>query len=274
MKRLFKVIAGVLLVGLLAGCSSSAGGSDDDDSGNKMPSQAELVAARKAAYRELVGTKWRIDEYDTVTDYSPAVMVFADDSILFDNVQHSVSFYQNVFLPSEVDAKIKKFEGTIYFLIDSKYIGLDTDFTGKDSFILKYYDSYDNIQFKSYCKDLSYGGNPGGEGNDASYAGTYSYTGATGNEMNGSVTLADGSWSYSGSKTNMAAKNGSYTTSGSKVTFKWSASGYDMSDTFTVSDMGSGKVKLVCDNSVNSMFLNMVFGMAGAGKTEIVLSKN
>ena len=76
------------------------------------------------------------------------------------------------------------------------------------------------------------------EGDTSSVNGTYSFSNANGTQKNGSITLSDGNWTYSGSKTN-APSGGTYTVSGSDITFSWTANGYAVSTTVTVSTSGS-----------------------------------
>lgn len=223
-------------------------------------------AYKDSLIRELSNTKWLLDDSRTG---SPDMITFLDDSIVLENNQYPLDFNSNIFLPDEVDSHAKKLYSEIYFSVNNKYYGFE-GFEGNYS-ILRYYTS-NTTEARSYIKDASFtGGGAGGSQSDSSVEGFYSYTGATGSEMDGSITLADGSWTYSGSKTNMAAKNGKYTENDSKVTLKWTASGYDVEETFTLTDMGEGKVKWVSDNAYTSTFLSMVFGIAG--KTEVVLGK-
>lgn len=267
MKKILSVLVAALFLGMaFVGCSDPSDDNSNDNGGKG--NSAELLAKKKALYDQLSGTRWIIDDSRTG---SPDAIIFADDSITFDNVQHSLSLNGNVYLPEEVDAHTKELDSKIYFYVDSTYYGFETFGTDNKDGILRYYTATTE-EARNYVKDTSYiGGGAGGSQSDSSVAGSYSYTGATGSEVNGSISLADGNWSYSGSKSNMAAKSGTYTVNDSKVTLKWTASGYDVEETFTLTDMGEGKVKWVSDNAYTSTFLSMVFGIAG--KTEVVLGK-
>lgn len=79
-------------------------------------------------------------------------------------------------------------------------------------------------------------------------------------KKNGTVSLADGNWSYNGEKTNAAATSGTYTVNGSKVTVSWIASGMDLSETFTLTKDGSIST-WVSEESGASPFLVMLFGI-------------
>lgn len=105
------------------------------------------------------------------------------------------------------------------------------------------------------------GGNQQGSTSTESLTGTYSFTGASGYEKSGALTLtSDGTWSYSGEKSNIAASSGTYTVSGSKVTFFWNANGYDVSESFTVTNSGSSS-EWRSDSNGTSTFLSMVFNV-------------
>lgn len=105
------------------------------------------------------------------------------------------------------------------------------------------------------------GGNQQGSTSTESLTGTYSFTGASGYEKSGALTLtSDGAWSYSGEKSNIAASSGTYTVSGSKVTFFWNANGYNVSESFTVTNSGSSS-EWRSDSNGTSTFLSMVFNV-------------
>ena len=60
--------------------------------------------------------------------------------------------------------------------------------------------------------------------------------------------------------TRSAASSGTYTVSGSKVTFFWNANGYDVSESFTVTNSGSSS-EWRSDSNGTSTFLSMVFNV-------------
>ena len=280
MKRFLSYILVVLCMGsIFISCTNPTTPTNADnsnnnatDENNKNVIKEELLPQKKALYKELSGTKWLLD-YDHGT---PKVIIFSDDSISFDNVQYSINFNTNVFLPEEVSSYIKQLNCPIYFYLGKNYYGFE-DWSSNYP-LLRYYTSQEEQKLILYKKDTSYNpnspnNNNGNSGslNESSVAGSYSYTKATGIETNGKITLSNGNWSYSGSKVNMAATSGSYVLNGSKITFKWTRKGINFEDTFTVSDLGNGSVKWVCDDSTNSTFLNMVFGMVN---TSVVLEKS
>ena len=107
------------------------------------------------------------------------------------------------------------------------------------------------------------GGQPG-EGGAAT--GSYAFNNATGSQANGSVTLTDdGKWSYTGDKMNPAASEGTYTVSGTKVTLSWTAAGYELSESFTITVDGSTAV-WKSDSDYVSSFFSMLFGVASGNE--------
>ena len=96
--------------------------------------------------------------------------------------------------------------------------------------------------------------------NDCTIIGTYSFTNATPPQMNGSITLSNGNWSYSGEKSSPAASNGTYTVSKNEITVNWNASGYEVSETFTITESGSNST-WKSKNTVTSTFFSMLFGV-------------
>ena len=95
---------------------------------------------------------------------------------------------------------------------------------------------------------------------DISVAGKYTFANATPPQMNGSISLSDGKWSYSGEKSSPAASSGTYTVSKNKITVKWNASGNEVSETFTITESGSEST-WKSDNSGVSTFFSMLFGV-------------
>lgn len=112
---------------------------------------------------------------------------------------------------------------------------------------------YENTNFNFLYKVS--GSGSGSEGDASSVNGTYAFNSATGSQSNGTITLSDGNFTYSGGKSN-APSNGTYTVSGSDITFSWTASGYSVSTTVTVSKDGSS----VTLSSSEVLFFSTFFG--------------
>lgn len=110
-----------------------------------------------------------------------------------------------------------------------------------------------------------------GEGSEdvSSLNGIYTFNSATGSQSNGTITLSDGNFTYSGGKSN-APSSGTYTVSGSDITFSWTASGYSVSTTVTVSKDGSS----VTLSSSEVLFFSTFFGSTAqsGGKYSLTFS--
>lgn len=102
--------------------------------------------------------------------------------------------------------------------------------------------------------------NNDGEDNISMYNGTYSFTKALPPQMNGSITLIGGNWTYSGDKTSPAASCGTYSVSNNKLTMKWNASGVVFSETFVITNDGP-KSTWKSENTGTSTFFTMLFGV-------------
>ena len=116
-----------------------------------------------------------------------------------------------------------------------------------------------NLTDKYLFEKSSSAGSDDPSDNSNDIKGSYNFNSASGYQKNGTVSLNDGNWSYSGEKTNAAATSGTYTVNGNKVTVNWVASGMDLSETFTVTTDGSSST-WVSDESGASPFLVMLFG--------------
>lgn len=111
---------------------------------------------------------------------------------------------------------------------------------------------------------------PSSDSEDASSVnGTYTFNSATGSQSNGTITLSDGNFTYSGGRS-LAPSSGTYTVSGSDITFSWTASGYSVSTTVTVSKSGSS----VTLSSSEVLFFSTFFGSTAqsGGKYSLTFS--
>lgn len=201
--------------------------------------------------------------------FFPEKLVFEKDSITFDNNRYSLN---------QDDLKIKtplgyEIDYLVFLIGDTEYEFRDE----KDHFNSNAPSTGISLSCEStvyradYQRDSS-SDNNGGEGNVSVADGTYSFTASSGSQTDGSFSLSDGTWTYSGSKQNMAAKSGTYTAAGSTITVKWTVTdGIEISETFTVSVDGSTATWTLSDG-VNSMFFNMLFGVAA--QTELTFTKS
>ena len=235
-----KIIVGLLFFAVLfAGRQMPNNASDSGNNNNSNENTQDLAAV--ALYNKLVGTKWEVEVYEgTKKSGYPDVVIFADDSITMDNVQFSINknefcFYEYSTASTQgMTLKLNNITWALH-LYSSVTNPLYADY--KDCTITLWKDSENNTTVYQDYKFVSSSSQSGG-GNTSSVNGTYSFNNATGTQKEGSITLSDGNWTYSGSKTN-APSGGTYTVSGSDITFSWTANGYSISTTVTVSKSGS-----------------------------------
>lgn len=235
-----KIILGLLFLAVLfAGCQIPNNTPDSGKNNSGVENTQDLAAI--AVWNKLVGTKWEVDtcngEHQKTTGY-PDVVIFADDSVTLDNVQYSVNKDEFVFSGSTKRTQYMtlKLNNITWELALGSYKTNPLNDDYKDLFVWLCKD-YGNSYILEEYKFVS-STNQSSGGDTSSVNGTYSFSNATGTQKNGSITLSDGNWTYSGSKTN-APSGGTYTVNGSDITFSWTANGYDVSTTVTVSKNGS-----------------------------------
>lgn len=235
-----KIIVGLLFfVVLFAGCQMPNNTPDSGNNNNSNENTQDLAAI--AVYNKLVGTKWEVEVYEgTKKSGYPDVIIFADDSITMDNVQFSINknefcFYEYSTASTQgMTLKLNNITWALH-LYSSVTNPLYADY--KDCTITLWKDSENNTTVYQDYKFVSSSSQSAG-GDTSSVNGTYSFNNATGTQKEGSIILSDGNWTYSGSKTN-APSGGTYTVSGSDITFSWTVNGYSVSTTVTVSKSGS-----------------------------------
>ena len=217
-------------------------------------------------YNKLVGTSWQqqehwISEYETGLNTNfPTIIEFASDFITIDNVKKSFDKNNNlswddchVYLGIQINTDI-------YYASLYSY-----EYNGHELLELYLHNSSmdDSVTYYQINKDEE-------DKSDSETSivldGTYNFTNATPPQMNGSVTLSNGNWSYSGDKSSPAASNGTYTVSGNKITVKWNASGYEVSESITITESGTNST-WKSENSGVSTFFSMLFGVTGLEMT-------
>ncbi len=112
--------------------------------------------------------------------------------------------------------------------------------------------------------------------NSSKFEGTYSFSNATGSQVNGSITLnSNGTWSYSGSKTTLTP--GTYSVSNNELTLNWTSKTgnytLDRTDTFMVSVSGS-EATLSSKGSGISAFFSDFFGVTSTMTLTLSYSSN
>lgn len=268
MKKLSLFITAGLIL-FLASCqppASSPSNPADPESGLNNAKLQE----KKNVYKILIDTEWELDpEIKNKTGLLKSIN-FKNDSITIDGTQYSLNqntdFYFQEELPSTCPYKTGGYNCPLYIFINNNWYGLEQYKLPKST-----NNSYLGIWNKSNAySDMilkSGGGQSGGE--PSAFKGTYSFSAASGTETNGSISLNEGNWTYSGSKTNVAAKSGTYSVNGSKITLSWTAGGSPVTEEFTVTVNGSSAT-WQSSNAVSSTLFSMLFGVAG--KTSLTLN--
>lgn len=282
MKKMFLMAMGLLSLFGFAACNMDGG--DDGGENNGTGFSAENIAQKKALYARIVGTSWKNYFYndDTVNQDNLGIIEisFAEDSITIDGTQISLNqnkdfyFYDELdensvrdntsLLSIKIDEKVLCLSG---YLIDSNYSYDDNMLSILQNYKLskasnegegEYKYTYD--QFRLVSSSSSKGENTTSELN-----GTYAFNTAFGSQVNGSIKLDDGAWSYTGNKSNVAASSGTYTVNGSKITMKWTAT-TDLEEVFTVSTSGSSSTWTSEETVVSNLFA-MLFGVTSTEMT-------
>lgn len=203
---------------------------------------------------------------------------FTENSVTLDNIEYSINQNTDLFLADELNdyycesSTSSKLFGDICEL----YIKI-----GDYYYCFSYYEFPDLEIMASFYKQTNgtWKQNPlwqrytrvsasesGGSTETSTITGSYAFNNATGSQQNGTVTLADGNWSYSGDKSNPAASSGTYTVNGSKVTLNWTAAGNSVSETFTISTSGNSST-WTSEYSGTSLFFSMLFGVVSLEMT-------
>ncbi|MCQ2601271.1 MAG: hypothetical protein MJ184_07905 [Treponema sp.] len=231
---------------------------------------AELIAKTETEFQKLaqeekeerysayIGTTWELAEgWEEYTDINK--IVFADDSVTLGNNQYSLNKKTDLFFNYELPEALRYSSiiltlkiGGNYYGIGKSYINTKIDFK---NFSTGYYVEYN---LKSSTSGSGAGGS--GAGNEASVNGTYKFTGATGSQNNGNITLDNGNWTYTGDRTRNP-DSGTYTIAENEITMKWTANGYDVTETFVLSENGSSVTWQSQNDYVSNLF-SMLFGIA------------
>lgn len=226
MKKILFALS-VLSLFIFMSCQPVTSGAGNDDS--QVSKWGSLEA--KALYNVILGTYKNIDEYswNSVKENGFDTVILANDSVTLGTIKYTINLDTDLIKGNDYEENSLS---DICLKLSDRLIGI----TNYNTEIRVFWNLYDNSNYNDLAKVS--GSSSGGEGDTSSVNGTYSFSNATGSQKNGSITLSDGNWTYSGSKTN-APSGGTYTVSGSDITFSWTASGYSVSTTVTVSKNGS-----------------------------------
>lgn len=261
MKKIIK-LASLLVMGLtlLVSCQNpvnTGNNSSDDDEAEK---KAEILRKKIEVYNKWVGTTWELVEgEEEYTDIN--TIVFADDSVTLGNYQYSLNKNTDLFFNDELpEANRHFYSSEIVIKVGGNYYGIRKLLNNDKKMHFK--NGIINHTCEYYLKSSTSGSGTGGSGseNNADVNGTYKFTNATGSQNNGNITLDNGNWTYTGDRTRNP-NSGTYTTSGNEITLKWVASGYDVTETFTLTDNGDSVTWKSKNDYVSSLFSSL-FGVA------------
>lgn len=259
MKKIIK-LASLLVMGLtlLVSCQNpvNTGNNSSDDDAEK---KAEILRKKIEIYEHYVGTTWELvkGEYEEYTDIN--TIVFADDSVTLGNYQYSLNKNTDLFLYDELPEGLRFRSIILTLKIGGNYYGIGESYSNT-KMDFKIFSTGYTVEYNLKSSTGGAGTGGSGSGNNADVNGTYKFTNATGSQNNGNITLDNGNWTYTGDRTRNP-NSGTYTTSGNEITLKWVASGYDVIETFTLTDNGDSVTWKSKNDYVSSLFSSL-FGVA------------
>lgn len=256
---------GVLSLNFFTSCNNVAGENESEKVIVKQPENT--LEEKKAAYNTLVGTSWIREQY---SDRYGSI-VFKASSIILDDIEYSLNLDKDLYFFDELPEDYKNSceyasaskDALVWCRFNDNYYGMVTPFNGKPGTLSMGYTEKPEkiIDFNGMqIKDLGFSdfilvSSGTGGGDQESSSGTYTFNSASGSQSNGAVTLTDGQFTYSGSKTT-APSSGTYTVNGSDITFSWTAGGYSAQTTVTLTRSGSS----VTFSSSEVLFFSTFFG--------------
>ena len=276
MKKTLMVFAALMTAFLMISCQN------ETTSENNTEEKKDTTAEKVAIYNNLVGTSWENEFKGKDNIYGKAfvqTVSFSDDAITINEEKYSINKYTDLFFYSDFSTddiekfNIRKGESTHFIVcLNGVYYTFSDELFAIGNYreeveVMYPSSSYSNGWMRVFLKLVSSSDDSAGDSSvvASSVNGTYSYT-ATGTAQSGSLTLKDGTWSYSGDKTALSVKSGTYTVSGSKITVYWSTQGYDNTETFTISNSGSESTWTSENDSV-SLFFTTIFTTAATTLT-------
>lgn len=277
-KCLFALVGLLSLFGFIA-CNMNDVGNETENGFSP-----ENIAQKKEKYAQILNTSW--ETTDIKNDISIKTISFGEDSITIDGIKYNIDQNKDFYFYDELDDYSKESVGSKYAEYLYLYIKIDDrcfKIQERDS-SYEFYEyetlsicqnykislnqtffnrSYDIAHFKLVSDNNS---SSNTEENSSTYTGSYSFNNSTGSQQNGTITLKDGNWSYSGNKSNPAASNGSYTVNGSKVTLNWTAASNNVSETFTISTSDNSST-WKSEYTGTSLLFSMLFGVVSTEMT-------
>ena len=253
--RKFLFILGALSLFAFMSCQQPTD-SADNNGGEEVSKWGSLEA--KALYNEYLGTWEWYDWSCTGAEWAALkyngfdTVILASDSVTLGTTKYTINQDTDLIKSEDYEGDFfdkERFVGYLYVKLNDRLLGIKN--IADDVRI--FWNLYDNGNYNDLIKVS--GSGSGSEGDTSSLNGTYIFNSATGSQSNGTITLSDGNFTYSGGKSN-APSSGTYTVSGSDITFSWTASGYSVSTTVTVSKDGSS----VTLSSSEVLFFSTFFG--------------
>jgi len=287
-----------LLTFLLLSCEQPTNTNlDPKDEPNNTPQPYRSTQEDRDIYKALEGI-WKTSKYDP--NKTPSVFIdpdgvtieFKSNSVVIDGTPYAIDIETDIFRGGEkpgIDYSIHHaINGKDYLNIqidknEGKYIRLDYNknkiYTAKQYnkgkrpetlFLVCIYSRIINGTYNCdwYVDDSDFiyigpSDNSNSGTNPTEIIGTYKFTTATGNQINGSITLnEDNSWDFTGKDS--AITDRTYSINGNKITFYWTSAEYTTEETFTVTTNGSESVW--DNNSYYSNLLATLFTYSTDGK--------
>lgn len=258
--RKFLFILGALSLFAFMSCQQPTD-SADNNGGGEVSKWGSLEA--KALYNEVLGTWEWFDVSSTGAEWSALkyngfdTVILASDSVTLGTTKYTINQDTDLIKSEDYEGDFFDKEtigiADFYVKLNDRLLGITNFDSWEPPFVRIFWNLYDNSNDND-LKKVS-GSGSGSEGDASSINGTYTFNSATGSQSNGTITLSDGNFTYSGGKSNVPS-SGTYTVSGSDITFSWTASGYSVSTTVTVSKSGSS----VTLSSSEVLFFSTFFG--------------
>lgn len=271
-KCLFALVGLLSLFGFIA-CNMNDDGNENGTE-TKTIGKAENLQTKKELYAKYIGTSWKIDDWSAWIDTEISNISFTENSVTLNNVEYSINQNTDLFLADELnDYYCENNESEKIFASNELYIKLDDDCyhfihpAGFDNKIYSgFYEQTDGTWVKKTNRYNLVSSSSGGSTETSTITGSYSFNNSTGSQQNGTITLKDGNWSYSGDKSNPAVSSGTYSVNGSKVTLNWTAASNNISETFTISTSDNSST-WTSEYSGTSLLFSMLFGVVNTEMT-------
>lgn len=274
MKKLSLTAFLILALIAVIGCSNPSAPSSNNNNGNTNNNQETEEEKKQKKIADLmneVRAKYGNIEYRSI-DYSENFdnqkkLVLSSDKLIITNLTNNQITEYSLANSNIVDVKKENYSDryNVEFNNSTKISRVSFHIIPSGTYANKAEVSFQEVSGSNVnlltFREYSTSGNSGGNGQGTSGVnGTYSFNNATGSQTNGSFSLSNGNWTYSGSKSNVAASSGTYTVNGSKITINWNANSYDNTETFNVTTSGNSST-WSSENTSTSLFFNMLFGV-------------